>query len=323
MLRTQQKGTALRHGERGQTILLVAISIVALLAMAALAIDVVSLYLAKSEIQRAADAVALAGAKAVADSGITTMQPTDTTDLPTAENMALNMANAAMSAMNVAAAQNLVSGQVPTMSSSTVDFTTHGINNPTVTVTLQQNLPTFFARIWPRTSVTTQATATAEVYNPANTQSFTPVTPACVKPWLIANIDPIQTLSVNVHCPLVNTTTGVVDCAPPMGESFYLTSDCLKTGGRTCQLISSTVGLSSDTPPGLQYVPAQTSTNISAGPPAAAAAQANTSKRSKVVTQVRTPIISAAVTTARLLPYGTRASTLITHPTPPPARLSV
>jgi len=62
-----------RHHERGQTIILVAISLVSLLAMAALAIDIVTLYAARSEMQRAADAAALAGAKAIADSGITTL----------------------------------------------------------------------------------------------------------------------------------------------------------------------------------------------------------------------------------------------------------
>ena len=66
------------HDEKGQTILLVAISLISLLAMAALAIDIVTLYSARSEIQRAADAAALAGAKAIADSGITTLLITDT-----------------------------------------------------------------------------------------------------------------------------------------------------------------------------------------------------------------------------------------------------
>ena len=61
-----------RQNEQGQTIILVAISLVSLLAMAALAIDIVTLYLASSEIQRAADATALAAAKAIADSGVTT-----------------------------------------------------------------------------------------------------------------------------------------------------------------------------------------------------------------------------------------------------------
>ena len=50
--------------EHGQTIVLVALTIVTLLAMAALAIDVVTLYVAKGEVQRAADAAALVAAKA-------------------------------------------------------------------------------------------------------------------------------------------------------------------------------------------------------------------------------------------------------------------
>jgi uncharacterized membrane protein len=56
----------------------VAVSLVALLGMAALAIDVVTLYVARSEMQRAADAAALAGAKAFVDSGITS-DPTNLT----------------------------------------------------------------------------------------------------------------------------------------------------------------------------------------------------------------------------------------------------
>jgi uncharacterized membrane protein len=52
-----------RSHERGQTMIFVAISIVSLLALAALAIDIVTLYVARTEIQRAADAAALAGAK--------------------------------------------------------------------------------------------------------------------------------------------------------------------------------------------------------------------------------------------------------------------
>ena len=58
--------------EGGQTIVLVAVSMVGLLAMAALAIDLTTLYVAHGEIQRAADAAALAGAKAFVDSGVTT-----------------------------------------------------------------------------------------------------------------------------------------------------------------------------------------------------------------------------------------------------------
>ena len=52
-----------RKNERGVTIVLVAFSLLALLGMAALAIDIATLYVAHGEAQRAADAAALAGAK--------------------------------------------------------------------------------------------------------------------------------------------------------------------------------------------------------------------------------------------------------------------
>ena len=62
-----------RKNERGQTIALVAASLVALLGMAALSIDVVTLYVARGEAQRAADAAALAGASIFATSSFTTV----------------------------------------------------------------------------------------------------------------------------------------------------------------------------------------------------------------------------------------------------------
>src|SRR5205807_4625880 len=57
--------------EHGQTILLVALSMTALLAMAAISIDVVTLYVARGEAQHSAEAAALAGAKAFVTSGYT------------------------------------------------------------------------------------------------------------------------------------------------------------------------------------------------------------------------------------------------------------
>jgi len=50
---------------------LVAVAMVAILAMAALSIDAVTLYLAKEEAQRSADAAALAAARILSISGIT------------------------------------------------------------------------------------------------------------------------------------------------------------------------------------------------------------------------------------------------------------
>src|SRR5215510_578516 len=97
-----------RRTERGQTMIFVAISIVSLLAMAALAVDIVTLYLARSEIQRAADAAALAAAKAIADSGVTSLQAGDPR-LSAAQTLAQNMANASITAI-IAPPNNQVAG---------------------------------------------------------------------------------------------------------------------------------------------------------------------------------------------------------------------
>src|SRR6266705_4315005 len=94
-----------RPAERGQTIVLVAVALVSLLGMAALAIDVTTLYVARGELQRAADAAALAGAKAFVDSGVTT-NPSS----PTLQNMATTMAGDFATAV---LSQNQVAGATP------------------------------------------------------------------------------------------------------------------------------------------------------------------------------------------------------------------
>src|SRR5436309_13262398 len=88
--------------ERGQTIALVALTIVTLLAMAALAIDVVTLYVDKGEVQRAADAAALVAAKAFVDSGVTS-DPANTSLQTLPENMATAGLIAILPAHRVAA----------------------------------------------------------------------------------------------------------------------------------------------------------------------------------------------------------------------------
>jgi hypothetical protein len=240
--------------ERGQTIVLVAISLLSLLAIAALAVDVATLYAARSEIQRSADAVALAAAKAIADSGFTTL-PSSDTHYADAKLLAQSMSNAAIDAMLSSTAQvNLVAGALPTAvpAHPTVDFSLQG--NPRITVTLQvTTLPTFFARIWGNRTATVKASATAEAYNPSNVQNFTPIAPKAVKPWLVANVDP------NSGTPFIDTLTGNIE-AGVTGEVLNLTADCssLATG---CAL------LAGGNPPGLgphstggypqvEYVPA-------------------------------------------------------------------
>jgi hypothetical protein len=220
-----------RQNEQGQTIILVAISLVSLLAMAALAIDIVTLYLASSEIQRAADATALAAAKAIADSGVTTLQATDP-NLPGAQTLAQNMATAAVAGLISASAVNLVAGAAPTLNTITpipIDWTRQG--NPHVTISMKSsNLPTFFSKIWTGTPPSVTATATAEVYNPANLPTFTPISPLSLKPWLVANADPN-----NASAAFVNITTGAVE-ENVTGEPLNLIPDCKLAPPNKCVL---------------------------------------------------------------------------------------
>jgi hypothetical protein len=222
-----------RQNEQGQTIILVAISLVSLLAMAALAIDIVTLYLARSEIQRAADATALAAAKAIADSGVTTLQATDP-NLPGAQTLAQNMATAAVTGLMSASAINLVAGAAPTLNTITpipIDWARQG--NPHVTISLKSsNLPTFFSKIWTGTPPSVTATATAEVYNPANLPTFTPIAPLSLKPWLVANVDPNN---ATPNTPFVNTGTGAVE-ENVTGEQLNLIADCKNSNPNKCML---------------------------------------------------------------------------------------
>src|SRR5215469_17989351 len=59
---SRRSGTGTRSGERGATLVMVALAMVMVLFAAGLAIDLTALYLQKSEAQRAADSGALAGA---------------------------------------------------------------------------------------------------------------------------------------------------------------------------------------------------------------------------------------------------------------------
>lgn len=236
---SSEPGARCRRGERGQTILLVAVSMVSLLAMAALAIDVVTLYVARTEVQRAADAAALVGAKAIADSGVTSLPPGDPS-LPDAITLAQSMATAVVLAMVNAPTliSNPVAGSPPTLVGGVPTFNFTLNNNPTVTVTLQQtNLPTFFARVFGQRSATTSATAMAEAYNPSNLinqANFPPVIPRCVKPWLVANLDPTNPI---LGQPFIDEATGAVvaNVTTLAATPFNLQADC-RNGVSFCQI---------------------------------------------------------------------------------------
>ena len=173
-------------------------------AMAALSIDVVTLYTARSEAQLAADGAALAGARVLASSGMTS-KPADATLATNAEALASKVA------LQVAQT-NEVGGKNPAASDVTVTFSNPGSGtsgtNPLVTVRVQRtDLPTFFARIWGSKQLAVAASATAEAYNPSgvNAAGKSPVAPTCVKPWLLPNIDPS-----NPPNPIFVTATGAI-----------------------------------------------------------------------------------------------------------------
>jgi len=193
-----------RKNEQGLIITLVAIFMLGVVgAMAALAIDVVTLYTARSEAQLASDGAALAGARVLANSGMTS-DPNAATD--GLRDNAITLASAVATQV---AASNQVGGRTlsPTAGSPCsageicVNINTRLTNflaNPRVTVTVQRtDLPTFFARIWGTRQLAVKATATAEAYNPSTLPGTganePPVKPLCVKPWLLPNLDPSVT----------------------------------------------------------------------------------------------------------------------------------
>src|SRR3984957_8727793 len=104
--RRSSNGANDRESERGVTMVLVATALVAVMAMAALSIDVVTLYLANAETQRSADTAALAAARLLSISGMTG-DPTDNTNNWTAAcTMATQVAQSV-------ANQNIVGGAAP------------------------------------------------------------------------------------------------------------------------------------------------------------------------------------------------------------------
>jgi len=246
-----------RRHERGVTIVLVVLAMVAIISVAALSIDVITLYLAREEAQRTADAAALAAARILSLSGVTGDPDNTQGTLPfppwqTACTLATQVAQAVVKQNTIGRAGG---------SSPTVTFLYNGVAtdcsaggtfaiNPQVKVdVVEPGLPTFFSRLWNRTQNQVSATATAEAFNPSNSLNAAPsglvtVTPRCVKPWLVPNQDPRNPVPLP-HAPFVTLVDGkiqnpAIQLAPGtatgavIGEKFALTSDCL-TGNPNCK----------------------------------------------------------------------------------------
>jgi Flp pilus assembly protein TadG len=258
-----------RHGERGVTMILVVLAMLSMLGIVALAIDVITLYSARSETQRAADAGALAAAKMLVDMGVTT-DPTAT--VPNAVQI-----DAATNAGQSVAVKAMIAGRQVQNGDVTLTFPGNGTPtfnvNPKVTVTVQNaNLPTFFSRIWSRAALTVRASATAEGFNPSNSASVgggtaVPVIARGVKPFLIPNCDP-NPAHGGVACggaaTFFDRGTGAITnpgLAPTgiIGETFTLISDCTGPG---C-----IPGPPTTSPPAtVKYYPVQMSLTASACP---------------------------------------------------------
>lgn len=194
--------------QAGITMLLVALAMVAIIAMAALSIDVVTLYLARGEAQRSADAAALATARVISLSGLTG-DPDHTSSSWTA--ICGGASSPASLAGAAAATQNLIGAVTPTVTvryytvgtSPVADCSTlpapFGVNPLVLVGVTRTGLPTFFSRIWGNTGNSVSATSAAEVFNSSNsgnisngpTGTIVPVQPRCVKPWIIPNKDPL------------------------------------------------------------------------------------------------------------------------------------
>jgi len=198
LIHRPQRSAAHRTREHGVTMALVALAMVGIIAMAALSIDVGTLYQASAEAQRSADAAALAGAKVLSFSGMTG-------DPANLSNQWAAACAAATQTAQTVANQNTVSGKVPSsinvtfLSTDASNCTAPGAFgvNPMVKVqVVQANLPTYFSRIWGRTGNSVSATATAEVFNPSSSATYSasgdlvPVQPRCVKPIIVPNLDP-------------------------------------------------------------------------------------------------------------------------------------
>lgn len=275
------------NSERGVTMILVALAMIAIIAMAALSIDVITLYLAREEAQRSADSAALAAAKIIALSGLTgdpsnsslewglVCGPDDGTNgLATRVAKTVAGQNTVGSAAADAITVNYFAGTGDSMGSGTSDCTSlastaFGVN-PVVNVQVRRtSMPTFFSRIWGNTSNSVSATATAEAFNSSNsgnvgnetTGSITPVQPRCVKPWVVPNQDP-----GNYPNRIVHRVTGAIwnpgislnggSSPGVIGETIWLEPDC-QAGGPNCALLGAQPQADAGPPtfsgPGLTY----------------------------------------------------------------------
>jgi len=133
----------MRTGNRGQVLVIVALAFAVFLGFAALAVDVAYMYTVRNELQRSADAGALAGASAFVD--------------PLVPLVALQAT--ARDWAKTFASQNTVAGAL--LNNVTDDNVDVSLADNLVRVRTGLTVDLFFARIFGRERTTVQATAAA------------------------------------------------------------------------------------------------------------------------------------------------------------------
>lgn len=181
-----------RDRERGVSLILVAILLAVLITTSALAVDLASLYVARNEAQRAADAAALAGAKVFVE-----------TTCAASANCSSYQTQARQRAIDVGG-QNQVFGQAASIQAGDITFNGLTSTNPRITVVVQRSaarsntVPMFFSKFFRTSSPDVSAAATAEAYVPSATGPGICV--GCVKPLVFPDCDPSHVGPVNADC---------------------------------------------------------------------------------------------------------------------------
>lgn len=205
-----------RSKDSGVSILIVAVGMIFVLGMAGLGIDLASLYVARSQAQRSADAAALAGAQALVDNQC----------VPGPSGGGLTSYCMSVATQNAVAVgdKNLIAGVSPNLQGGNVDvtFPNQTSSDPQIKVVAGRGtydglnhgnaMPTFFMKIFGITSATVTASAKAEAFNPSGTTSS--IGSSCMKPWLFPNCDqfnPNVTSQSSVDCtgsvgPFINSS---------------------------------------------------------------------------------------------------------------------
>ncbi|MBI2819853.1 MAG: hypothetical protein HYX73_07725 [Acidobacteria bacterium] len=229
--------------QAGMTLFMVAALLFVLLGMAALSIDLVALYVNRSEAQRAADAAALAGAKKFLQY-VNGASPQFVVEA------------AARQEAQVVGAQNVVGGQAAQIADGDVVFDFSVPNNPRITVTVQRTaaagnpVPTFFGKAIGIDEVDISAIATAEAYKPG--VGDPPVCVGCIKPWIMPNCDPAHDTpgpSPNPFCP--------DDADPYVNSDGSIAHSGLAPAGVIGQIITLKYGNPQEAPAPSQFYPIQ------------------------------------------------------------------